>query len=282
MTAPSRLWAISDLHVGFEQNCRIVENILAHPTDWLVLGGDIGEHLDDLRFVVDTSASSLRPPALGARQPRPGDDDPRQARSVGGTKSIARPSPEPRPFVTPEDPYPIFDDGRERHLLAPLFLLYDYSFCPKGMAPRDALAWARESGLECADEHVLYPDPFASRQAWCAQRCAASERRLTAALSAHAGNSVLVNHYPLRQELAVLPRIPRFSIWCGTKRTEDWHTRFRASAVVYGHLHIPATHVIDGVRFEEVSLGYPRQQSRFSHATSGLRQILPYGNRTAA
>jgi hypothetical protein len=70
---------------------------------------------------------------------------------------------------------------------------------------------------------------------------------------------VLINHFPLRRAHAVLPRIPRFSLWCGTTRTDDWHVRFRARAVIYGHLHIPRTHVEAGVAFEEVSLGYPRQ-----------------------
>ena len=40
-----------------------------------------------------------------------------------------------------------------------------------------------------------------------------------------------------------------------------WHIRFRAELVVYGHLHIPRTTHYDGVRFEEVSLGYPREWS---------------------
>ncbi len=53
-------------------------------------------------------------------------------------------------------------------------------------------------------------------------------------------------------------RYPEFAQWCGTERTADWHTRFNAKAVVYGHLHIPRTTWEDGVRFEEVSLGYPR------------------------
>jgi hypothetical protein len=55
-----------------------------------------------------------------------------------------------------------------------------------------------------------------------------------------------------------LPLVPRFGIWGGTLRTRDWHCRFRASVVVYGHLHIRCTREIDDVRFEEVSLGYPR------------------------
>ena len=72
-----------------------------------------------------------------------------------------------------------------------------------------------------------------------------------------------------------MPRIPRFSIWCGTRRSEDWHLRFRAAAVVYGHLHIPATHHRDGVRFEEVSLGYPRQWDAEKGPARYLREILP-------
>jgi hypothetical protein len=71
-----------------------------------------------------------------------------------------------------------------------------------------------------------------------------------------------------------LPRIPRFSIWCGTKRTEDWHTRFRAEVVVSGHLHMPATLWRDGVRFEEVSLGYPMQWKHRGLVKS-LREVLP-------
>ena len=87
---------------------------------------------------------------------------------------------------------------------------------------------------------------------------------------------VLINHFPLRQDLAVLPRIPRFSIWCGTRRTEDWHLRFRADVVIYGHLHIRATHFRDGVRFEEVSLGYPQNYDPHRGIEPYLRQILPH------
>ena len=54
---------------------------------------------------------------------------------------------------------------------------------------------------------------------------------------------------------------PEFAQWCGTERTADWHVRYRAVAVVYGHLHIPRTTWYDGVPFREVSLGYPREGS---------------------
>jgi hypothetical protein len=87
---------------------------------------------------------------------------------------------------------------------------------------------------------------------------------------------VIINHFPLRQDLAVLPAIPRFSIWCGTRLTEDWHLRFRAEAVIYGHLHIRGRYERDGVRFEEVSLGYPPNWDQSLGIEPYLRQILPH------
>lgn len=50
--------------------------------------------------------------------------------------------------------------------------------------------------------------------------------------------------------------------WCGTGQTADWHIRFHAQVVAYGHLHIPRTTDYDGGRFEEVSVGYPREWSK--------------------
>jgi len=156
--------------------------------------------------------------------------------------------------------------------VAPLFVLYDYTFRPDGVD--DPIAWAVETGVLCHDEIVLHPDPYPSRQAWCAARLAITEARLEEAAS-HGGRLVLVNHFPLRREHAVLPRIPRFSIWCGTRATEDWHRRFPVDVVVYGHLHIKVTHWLDGVRFEEVSLGYPRDWDQKVGVEGYLRQILP-------
>ena len=135
-------------------------------------------------------------------------------------------------------------------------MLYDYTFRPDDIPVEEAVEWAAEENLLCSDEVLLHPDPFPTRPAWCHERVRLTEPRLAEA--ARQAPLVIINHFPLRQDLAVLPRIPRFSIWCGTRLTEDWHLRFRARAVVYGHLHIRATHLRDGVRFEEVSLGYPQ------------------------
>jgi len=52
-------------------------------------------------------------------------------------------------------------------------------------------------------------------------------------------------------------------------------TDYRADVVVSGHLHIRSTRWRDGVRFEEVSLGYPRQRSPDHAVEHYLREILP-------
>ena len=49
----------------------------------------------------------------------------------------------------------------------------------------------------------------------------------------------------------------------------------RQFVVVSGHLHIPGTKVRDGVRYEEVSLGYPQQWRWNRSGGPFLRQILP-------
>jgi 3',5'-cyclic AMP phosphodiesterase CpdA len=271
-----RLWAISDLHVRFPANRELVRTIAASAEDWLILAGDLGEGEDDLRFVFDTLASRFTKlvwvPGNHELWTLPADTAAPGARGESKYRRLVELC---RSYgvVTPEDPYPTLI---ARLVLAPLFLLYDYSFVDPSvgpLSPYNAVAWAAQSGVACADEVLLHPDPYASRRAWCEQRLAITEARLKAIPPDH--HTILVNHYPLRYEHVTIPAIPRFSIWCGTRRTEDWHLRFRAEAVVYGHLHVPGTRLRDGVRFEEVSLGYPRQWASTKAATNPLRLIWP-------
>ena len=85
---------------------------------------------------------------------------------------------------------------------------------------------------------------------------------------------MLVNHFPMVREPCDALFLPEFSLWCGTTETADWHTRYNAICSVYGHLHIPRTTWYDDVRFEEVSVGYPREWRR-RKPYSWLRQVLP-------
>lgn len=140
----------------------------------------------------------------------------------------------------------------------------------------DALAAAYAAGVVCTDEIRLPAHPHASREAWCADRLAYTRDRLDA-LPAHT-RTVLIAHWPLHPGPVSRLRYPEFSIWCGTRHTADWHRRYRAVAAIHGHLHIPLTEHIDGVRHEEVSLGYPRERAaRTRPMRYGLRRILTAG-----
>jgi len=157
-------------------------------------------------------------------------------------------------------------------MVVPLFLLYDYTFRSAGTTKVESLARAHQAGVVCTDEYLLHPDPHPSREAWCAARIALSEQRL--AERDPALPTVLVNHFPLVREPTMVLRHPEFAQWCGTERTADWHRRFDAAAAVYGHLHIPRTAWYDGIRFEEVSVGYPREW-RPRGRQPRPRQVLP-------
>jgi 3',5'-cyclic AMP phosphodiesterase CpdA len=176
--------------------------------------------------------------------------------------------------LTPEDPYPVWDGEGGPVTVAPLFLLYDYTFRPQNAASKEeALAQAYQAGVICTDEYMLHPDPYPSREAWCEARVAFTEDRLDTCDPLLP--TVLVNHFPLDRHPTRALRYPEFAQWCGTVRTADWHRRYRAATVIYGHLHIPRTTWHDGVRFEEVSVGYPREWRRHGLGLRGPRQILP-------
>ena len=112
-------------------------------------------------------------------------------------------------------------------MVAPLFTTFDYSFRPPAVAREAVLRWAAETRCVSADERLIRPAPFGHIEEWCAELCAAAEQRLAREVPPGAG-TVLVSHYPLRQDLVHIPRIPRFSPWCGSVRTGDWPVRFGA------------------------------------------------------
>jgi hypothetical protein len=60
--------------------------------------------------------------------------------------------------LTPEGPYPTLTIGNDTVRVVPFFLLYDYSFRPADIPPEQAVAWARESGIDCTDEMLLHAD----------------------------------------------------------------------------------------------------------------------------
>jgi len=268
------LLAISDLHVSYKENRKILEELYPPtPEDWLIIAGDVAEVSTDIEWALATLAERFAKVIWvpGNHELWTHGSDPLRLRGeerylylVEVCRSMG--------VLTPEDPYPVWEGEGGPVLIAPLFVLYDYSFlAPGASTPAESLAKAYETGVVCTDEMMLHPDPYPDRAAWCAARATATEARL--AETDPDLPTVLVNHWPLVRDPTRILYYPEFAQWCGTERTADWHVRFRAKAAVYGHLHIPRTTVYDGVPFHEVSVGYPREwKPRGGHR--GLRRIL--------
>ena len=268
------LLATSDLHVTHAGNKEVVDRIRPYTeNDWLIVAGDVAERLpvieSTLRLLRERFAKVIWTPGnhelwtVGADPAEPRGED-RYRHLVGMCRQLD--------VLTPEDPYPVWETGAESLVIAPLFVLYDYSFREAGTSLEQALAHAYDVGLVFNDEHLLHPDPYPSRQEWCWQRVEETERRL-AAIPADM-RTVLISHWPLHPGPTRMLRHPHLAMWCGTERTADWHLRFRAAVAVYGHLHIPLTRNYDGVPFEEVSLGYPREWRKRAQQPDPLRRIL--------
>jgi 3',5'-cyclic AMP phosphodiesterase CpdA len=277
-----RLLAVSDLHVRYPDNRAVVDGL--HPTDdgdWLIVAGDVAEQVGDVEWVLGLLRERFERVIwvpgnhelwTRTKDPVPLRGEQRYRHLVETCRGLD--------VLTPEDPFPVWTGPGGPATVAPLFVLYDYSFLPEGTATaEEGLAAAYSAGVVCTDEHLLHPDPFPDRTAWSAARVVESERRLAACDPSIP--TVLVNHWPLTRFPTRVLRYPEFALWCGSARTADWHVRHRATVVVYGHLHIPRVTWEDGVRFIEASLGYPREwkarDERNGTAVSDLlpRQVLP-------
>lgn len=276
MSATGRLLGISDLHVGHPENRDLLDGLRPDsPADWLIVAGDVAERMADVLWALELLAGRFAQviwaPGNHELWTIPGDPvalrgEQRYLALVEECRTLG--------VITPEDPYAVWKGPGGPVAVAPLFLLYDYSFRPDGARTKqEALALAYESGVVCTDELLLHPDPYLGRDAWCGARVAVTERRLA---ELDPGLPVvLVNHHPLIREPTRVLRHPEFALWCGTERTADWHRRFNVVAVVYGHLHIRRTTWHDGLPFMDVSVGYPREwAARGSHP--GPCQVLPF------
>ncbi|CAI6334858.1 unnamed protein product [Periconia digitata] len=279
---PGQLWAISDIHLSYKTNREAWEKLLPKQNDGLILCGDMGESTEHLRAAFTTATACFRQvfwcPGNHELYTMPSQKE-QGARGEDKYQECVRVA---REFgvLTPEDDYVLWEGEGGPCLIAPIFVLYDYSFRPSHVRLEDALDWAREENIEATDEHLLHPDPHESRIAWCHARLRHTHDKLAAANAAYPDTKLVIfGHWPLREDLVKLPLVPRFSLWCGTKETEDWHQKFNAKVVVSGHLHIRRTDWRNGTRFEEVSLGYPRQwQHCLDHGLDVndlLREILP-------
>lgn len=273
MTADAHLVAVSDLHVRYAENrAQLAELRPTTPDDWILVAGDVSERFAEVHWALETLTAKFArvfwAPGNHELWTLPGDTvalrgEERYRALVEMCRSLG--------VVTPEDPYETWNGPGGPVTIAPLFLLYDYTLRPAGATTKaEGLALAEAAGIMCTDEVFLHHDPYPSREAWCAARLAYTRARLDLV----DGPTVLFGHWPLIRRPMDILRHPEFVLWCGTAATADWHRRYRATAMVYGHLHIPRTFQQDGTEFIEASLGYPQEWGKRPTPPSLPRIVL--------
>ncbi len=268
----SRLLALSDLHINRPANLAALDQLPDHPGDELIVAGDVGDGPDDL-----AKAWSRLCPRFERLYWVPGNHElwAAPADPLRGEARYARMVEVCRSFgvITPEDPPVRYEGDGGPAWVVPLFTLYDFSLRPPNVRVDQLRDWAGESGIRPVDDLRLRTDPHEDVVTWARLLKSAAEARLAAVPNDIP--KVVITHFPLRPDFIRLHRIPRFTPWCGSIHTAHWHTRFQIAVAVSGHLHMRATDWMDGTRFEEVALGYPRHWRAEAGAAHYLRPILP-------
>ena len=206
------LWAIADLHVGYEENRRLVEALPAYPDDWLIIAGDTGDTPAHLDFVLRTLQPRFAqliwtPGNHDLWTPQTWKPEQRGVSHYERLVSLCR----KYGVLTPEDPYARWPGEGPTRAIVPAFTLFDYSFRPASVSREQAVEWAAESGVRSDDEDLLAHDPYPTRDAWCAARVDATEQRL-GALPADA-RLIVAAHFPQRTRALRRKRVvPRKAI----------------------------------------------------------------------
>ncbi|KAL7781429.1 hypothetical protein V8C37DRAFT_398185 [Trichoderma ceciliae] len=284
------LYGISDLHLAHPLNASEWDLLQSKPPGTgLILAGDIGESAAHLVVAFQRAKAcfthvfwvpgnhelySISP----SMAKHPADHLHGEAK-YNAFVELAR----QHGVLTPEDNWMLWRGADGVNLvIALVFTLYDYSFRPMEVPREEVLDWAMEENIWATDEALLHPQPYATRDEWCIKLCERWELKFADYATRYPSSKfIIVNHWPLREDLIYIPYIPRFSPWCGTKRTRDWMESRRfgtcyggAKVVVSGHLHVRRTDVKEGVRYEEVSLGYPKQWEKAREAGKGINEML--------
>ncbi len=167
-----KLWAISDLHIGYEENRRAVQALPAHPDDWLIIAGDTGESPDASGFRAAHAAPAFRATDLDTGQSRSVDAHHLAERATrrGALRAAGRVVPEVRRAHPGRSVCALAGRRSRRAPSSRRFSCSTTRFVPRSVPRERAIEWAAESGVRSADEDLLAPDPYATRDEWCHAR----------------------------------------------------------------------------------------------------------------
>ena len=161
--ADGKLLGISDLHVTHPENRVIVEHLRPEShADWLIVCGDVSDAIEDvvwaLSLLSERFACVVWVPGNHELWTMPDAEEKlrgeeRYRHLVEACRRIG--------VVTPEDPYPVWEGEGGPATVAPLFLLYDYTFGLRSHPPRrrrsrvrTTLEWCAVTSSCCMPIHI--------------------------------------------------------------------------------------------------------------------------------
>ena len=153
------LWAISDLHAGHTGNKPVTESLYpSSPDDWLIVAGDVGERTDEIRWTLDLLRKRFAKVIWvpGNHELWTTTKDPMQIFGRSRYDYLVSMCDQ-MGIVTPEHPFPVWTEEGGPATLAPMFLLYDYSFLPPGTA----------SKASCKSSRCTSPIPYPTEPRSC-------------------------------------------------------------------------------------------------------------------
>ena len=209
----SRLLAVSDLHVRYPENRAVVEGLRpAYDGDWLIVAGDVGRARRRRASAPWRCCASGSPPCVwvpGNHELWTRSKDPRRAARRGRATATSWRPAAALGVLTPEDPYPVWTGAGGPAVVAPLFLLYDYSFLPDGTATAGRGAGRRLPGRRGLHRRA----PARARPVPRPRRLVRRARRVLAGPGSTRCDpdlpTVLVNHWPLTRLPTRVLRLPR-------------------------------------------------------------------------
>jgi hypothetical protein len=257
MPSSRRILAISDLHLDAPGN---LDALLALPRfdDVLLVGGDVCETLETFDVAMEALSQRFRRVVWAPGNHELWDLTKSEGGSLGKYHELVRICRR-HEVLTPEDEFLTWRGPDRDYVVAPLFILYDGGF-----------ARTAPSGGFGDDLFFRFDDDVADI---CAARALSALARLDQV--APSAPLILLNHYPLSRAALEVSGQARWARWSGTPLTEPWLTRYRVHSVIYGHLHVRSSLLIDGVRHENVSLGYTRDWASDLGMAAYLRDVTP-------
>ena len=241
--SPMRVFALSDIHVDYDENARWLEALSKYDyrDDVLILAGDVSDSIELLTWTLGLLARRFRHVSFV-----PGNHDLWVIRDRPRQTSLKK-------FETVQQR--ARDSGAATEVLrcgalsiVPLLAWYDYSFGPpdrdlaRTWMDYRACAWPSDYGAAEVTAHFL----------------ACNEPSLLDA----AGTVISFSHFLPR--IDVMPKRAEGARWfypvLGTDRLERQIRRLGSTIHAYGHSHVNRHVTIDGVRYVNNAFGYPHER----------------------